>query len=65
MKQAPCRSCKKRELHCHSTCEDYIAFSNYRKSILKEKQKLALEYECKKESILRMQKVSRRKKKEI
>ena len=27
--KSPCRNCDKRQVGCHSSCEDYIAFKNY------------------------------------
>lgn len=59
----PCKNCKKRVLHCHSTCSEYIAFSNERRNIQKQKQKEALEYEQRVASIQRMQKYMKRSKK--
>ena len=33
--QAPCKNCPLRAVGCHSTCEKYIAYDNYRKEIRK------------------------------
>ncbi len=30
--ESPCRDCEKRQLSCHSTCEDYIAFDKAKKA---------------------------------
>ena len=32
LQEVPCKSCKKRHLKCHSTCEDFIAFDKARKA---------------------------------
>jgi hypothetical protein len=37
---APCKDCTKRQLHCHSICEDYKAYREYRQSVSKEKMKI-------------------------
>ena len=29
----PCKDCKRRHLGCHSTCEEYIAYDEYRQKI--------------------------------
>ena len=33
----PCKDCLKRELHCHSSCEEYKAFKQYRDSIREQR----------------------------
>jgi hypothetical protein len=34
---APCKDCQKRQLHCHSSCEEYKAFKQYRDSIREQR----------------------------
>ena len=36
---APCKDCQKRHLHCHSSCEDYKKFRQYRDHIHEQKMK--------------------------
>lgn len=31
--RSPCLNCEKRQLRCHSTCEEYIKYDNERKEI--------------------------------
>lgn len=31
--KAPCYQCEKREVGCHSTCKEYIEYSNERRKI--------------------------------
>ena len=38
MKTAPCKDCQKRELGCHTTCEEYLAFHEERVKIYTEQQ---------------------------
>lgn len=40
---APCKDCQKRQLHCHSSCEEYKAFDQYRREIRERKMKRAEE----------------------
>lgn len=35
--EAPCRGCTRKQMGCHSTCEDYIKFDNANKAVRKEK----------------------------
>jgi hypothetical protein len=35
---APCKDCGDRDIYCHSTCEKYIEYSNFRKEALERKQ---------------------------
>ena len=35
---APCKDCENRVLHCHSTCEKYLAFRQEKDSILKKQR---------------------------
>lgn len=37
---APCKDCTKRRLHCHSICEAYKAFRQYRQSVSEQKLKI-------------------------
>ena len=37
--EAPCKNCSKRELHCHSSCEEYKEFEQYRQAIREQKMK--------------------------
>lgn len=36
---APCKNCEDRKFNCHSKCERYLAFAEYRKRINKAKLK--------------------------
>jgi len=38
VKTAPCKDCQKRELGCHATCEDYLAYHAERVAIYTEQQ---------------------------
>ncbi len=38
MKHGPCKDCKKRELHCHSTCKEY---NDWKKKYVAEATKAA------------------------
>ena len=40
--QAPCKGCADRQLHCHSSCEKYIAFEKESKD-LRQKRLKAME----------------------
>lgn len=35
--KVPCKDCKNRKIGCHSTCDEYKAFSEYNKKKLEEK----------------------------
>ena len=35
---APCKGCEERELGCHSKCERYIAFHEFREDIRRKKE---------------------------
>ena len=37
--EAPCKDCPRRQLHCHSTCEEYGEYRQYRDRIHAEKMK--------------------------
>ena len=37
--EAPCKNCSKRELHCHSSCEEYKEYRQFRNRIHDEKMK--------------------------
>lgn len=37
MNNAPCKDCSNRQLHCHSSCEKYIAYQNLGKEIIKNR----------------------------
>ena len=41
--EAPCKDCQKRQLHCHSSCEAYKEYRQYREQIYAEKMKRAEE----------------------
>lgn len=41
--EAPCKGCQKRQLHCHSSCEEYREYRQYREQIYAEKMKRAEE----------------------
>ena len=36
---APCKDCSRRQLHCHSSCEDYREYREYRDRVNAEKMK--------------------------
>lgn len=38
MKTAPCKDCQKRELGCHATCEEYLAYHAERVKTCAEQQ---------------------------
>jgi len=35
--EAPCKGCTRKQMGCHSTCEDYIKFDNANKALRVEK----------------------------
>ena len=39
--EAPCKDCAKRQLHCHSICEAYREYRQYREQVYAEKMKQA------------------------
>lgn len=39
--EAPCKDCSRRQLHCHSTCEEYREYRQFREQIYAEKKKRA------------------------
>ena len=41
--EAPCKGCQKRQLHCHSSCEEYRGYRQYREQVYAEKMKRAEE----------------------
>jgi hypothetical protein len=47
--KAPCKDCEKRELGCHSKCEEYQAFDKYNKARneanIKERESLCYTYD--------------------
>ena len=36
---APCKDCQRRQLHCHSSCEEYKSFEQHRQAIREQKMK--------------------------
>lgn len=46
MRVVPCKDCKKRSIHCHSQCKDYIEWQDEWtkvKEIMRESKKPAIE----------------------
>lgn len=35
--EAPCKDCSRRQIHCHSTCEEYREYRQYRDRVHDEK----------------------------
>lgn len=56
--ESPCKDCKKRDIHCHSVCEEYIAYQDesreYNEKVLIAKRERYGHHDYIVESIKRM-----------
>lgn len=68
MNKVPCYGCEKRTVNCHSTCEDYIAYSTALKerrakeNAERSKEKVANEFLFERKETMRKKKYFRRRK---